>query len=231
MAGRIGYYGGIVKDGLVLDLDAAKLDSYQRTGTIWNDISTNGNNGTLINGPTFDSGNGGSIVFDGSNDRVNLGTTSILKFTNNFTINIWFKFNTLLGFQAIISNNESGGYGIIANPDSSRLETFYWVNGYKRSGDSMTNYNTSSWFNVSVSFNGNNIIFYRNGNLIENVSAIGTVSTTNEPLTIGANPIGNGASFSDFFNGRIAIIQLYNRALSSTEVLQNYNATKIRYGL
>jgi hypothetical protein len=231
MAGRIGPYKRVITDGLVLDLDASNRYSYPGTGTSWTDLSGNGNNGTLIGEPSFNSGNGGSIVFDGSNDRVNLGTTSILKFTNNFTINIWFKFNTLLGFQAIISNNENGGYGIIANPGNSRLETFYWVNGYKRSGDSMTNYNTSSWFNVSVSFNGNNIIFYRNGNLIENVSAIGTVSTTNEPLTIGANPIGNGASFSDFFNGRIAIIQLYNRALSAAEVLQNYNATKGRFGL
>jgi hypothetical protein len=61
MAGRIGYYGGVVKDGLVLDLDAAKLDSYPRTGTSWKDISGNQNNGTLINGPTFDSGNGGVL--------------------------------------------------------------------------------------------------------------------------------------------------------------------------
>ena len=70
MAGRIAYYGGIVKDGLILDLDAAKRDSYPSSGTVWNDISGFQNNGTLINGPTFNSSNGGSIVFDGVDDYV-----------------------------------------------------------------------------------------------------------------------------------------------------------------
>ena len=72
MAGRIAYYGNIVKDGLVLDLDAAKRDSYPGSGTFWKDISGGGGNGTLINGPTFSSGNGGSIVFDGVDDYVNI---------------------------------------------------------------------------------------------------------------------------------------------------------------
>ena len=62
MAGRIAYYGGIVKDGLILDLDAAKRDSYPSSGTVWNDISGFQNNGTLINGPTFNSSNSGNIV-------------------------------------------------------------------------------------------------------------------------------------------------------------------------
>ena len=78
MAGRIAYYGNIVKDGLVLDLDAAKKDSYPGTGTAWNDISGNRNNGTLTNGPTFNSSNGGSIVFDGTNDYINTVTATSL---------------------------------------------------------------------------------------------------------------------------------------------------------
>ena len=62
MAGRIAYYGGIVTNGLVLDLDAAKKDSYPGTGTSWRNIAGNSNNGTLTNGPTFNSNNGGSIA-------------------------------------------------------------------------------------------------------------------------------------------------------------------------
>lgn len=216
----------------VLNLDAGNTSSYPGTGTLWTDLSGNNNNGTLVNGPTFDSANGGSIVFDGVNQYVNCGNASNLKFTNNFTINVWVKFNSLLGTQTIISNNENGGYGILANLASSRLETFYWINGsYRKAGEDMVNYNTSSWFNISVTFNGSNVLFYRNGNLIQSVSATGTVSTTNEPLLIGANPQANGTSFIDFFNGKISQVQTYNRVLTPTEILQNYNATKGRFGL
>jgi hypothetical protein len=233
MAGRIGYYGGVVKDGLVLDLDAAKLDSYPRTGTSWKDISGNQNNGTLINGPTFDSGNGGSIVFDGSNDRVNLGTSSNLKFTTNFTISIWLKFNSTAGTQTIISNNSLGGYGIISQlTPSSRVQTYYYINGvYYNVGEQISNYNTNSWYNIVSTFNGSTISYYRNSVLIQSTNIVGSVTTTSEPLTIGANPESLGSTFSDFFNGRIATIQLYNKPLSPQEVLQNYNATKKRFGL
>jgi hypothetical protein len=221
-----------LKKGPVLNLDAGNINSYPGTGTLWTDLSGNNNNGTLVGGPTFDSGNGGSIVFDGTNDYVNCGNASNLKFTNNFTINVWVKFNSLLGPQAIISNNENGGYGILANSASSRLETLYWINGsYRKSGENISNYNTSSWFNISATFNGSNILFYRNGNLIQSVSAVGTVSTTNEPLIIGANPSVNGTSFVDFFNGKISQVQTYNRVLTEQEILQNYNATKGRFGL
>lgn len=75
-------YGGpdIITDGLVFCLDAANSKSYPGTGTAWTDLSGNDNNGTLTNGPTFDSSNGGSIVFDGVNDQVNCGNiTEILK--------------------------------------------------------------------------------------------------------------------------------------------------------
>ena len=65
--------GGIITDGLVLYVDAGNTDSYPGSGTTWTDISTNSNNGTLTNGPTFDSGDGGSIVFDGTDDYVDFG--------------------------------------------------------------------------------------------------------------------------------------------------------------
>ena len=90
----------IVKSGLVLYLDAGNQNSYPGTGTTWTDISRNNNNGTLTNGPTFNSENGGSIVFDGTNDYVSTALTS----TNSFTWNVWYKTNTVSnGFRNIIS--------------------------------------------------------------------------------------------------------------------------------
>jgi hypothetical protein len=96
MAGRIAYYGGIVTNGLVLALDAAKKDSYPGSGTLWRDISGNGNNGTLTNGPTFNSGNGGSIVFDGVNDYVQYETSldPYISGNRDFTIELWVYKNT-----------------------------------------------------------------------------------------------------------------------------------------
>lgn len=87
MAGRIAYYGNIVTQGLVLDLDAAIQGSYPKTGSTWFDISNNGNNGTLTNGPTYSPDNFGSIVFDGVNDYVNLLTPP--SFNNAVTFNVF----------------------------------------------------------------------------------------------------------------------------------------------
>ena len=92
MAGRIAYYGNIVTSGLVLNLDAAKRDSYPGSGTIWRDISGNGNNGTLTNGPTFNSDNYGSIAFDGVDDYVLL-PNGLLSGTGDFTVNQFIKPN------------------------------------------------------------------------------------------------------------------------------------------
>jgi hypothetical protein len=92
MAGRVSYYGNIVKDGLVLDLDAAKLQSYPRTGTLWNDISGNNYVGVLTNGPTFNSSNGGSVVFDGVDDFIEFGDVLDLG-TNSLTVSHWLNLN------------------------------------------------------------------------------------------------------------------------------------------
>jgi hypothetical protein len=227
------YSPKIVTDGLVLYMDAANSKSYVSGSTTWNDISRSGNNGTLINGPTYNSFNGGSIVFDGTNDTTNLGTSNGLKFTTNFTLSLWLKFNSTNSGQTIISNNEGGGYGIIYKfAISTKIETFYYINGsYRFAGDEASNYTLGSWYYITSTFDGVNINFYRNGNLIQTLNAPGNVTTTNEPLTLAANPNTGGTAFQDFFNGNISIVHIYNKSLSASEVLQNYNATKTRFGL
>ena len=85
----------IVEDGLVLSLDAANTKSYPGSGTVWSDLSGNSNNGTLTNGPTFDSGNKGSIVFDGIDDSISVGHTALLNPTLNMTISVWVNFQSL----------------------------------------------------------------------------------------------------------------------------------------
>jgi hypothetical protein len=87
------YSPKIITDGLVLYLDAANPKSYVSGSTTWGDLSRGGNNGTLVNGPTFSSANGGSIVFDGVNDYINCGTNSSLRPSQQITINSWIKLN------------------------------------------------------------------------------------------------------------------------------------------
>jgi hypothetical protein len=85
----------VVTDGLVLSLDAANIKSYVSGSTTWYDKSGNGNNGTLTNGPTFDSNNGGNLVFNGTNQYIDCGSSSLLNFgTGNYTIGVWFKIKT-----------------------------------------------------------------------------------------------------------------------------------------
>jgi hypothetical protein len=103
------YSPKVVTDGLVLYLDAANPNSYVSGSTTWRDISRGGSNGTLINGPTYSSANGGSIVFDGTNDYVNCG--DILNYSNNFSANCWVSVSTS-GVNPIISKWDTS---ILAN--------------------------------------------------------------------------------------------------------------------
>jgi hypothetical protein len=224
----------IIPAELLVYLDAGNPSSYPGSGTTWTDLTGNGYNG-MLSGATFNPENGGSISFSGTN-RVSLGLIpTALRFTNNLTINIWLKFNSLTGFQTIISCNENSGYGIAANYTSpGKVETRFWINNSfsPTVGQVITDYNTTSWYNITTTFNGSVINFYRNGVLIQSASDVGNITYPEplQPLLIGANPRGlNGVQYN--FKGRIAQVLIYNGALSAAEILQNYNDTKGRYGL
>jgi hypothetical protein len=237
MAGRIAYYGGIVTNGLVLNLDAAKQDSYPRTGTTWRDISGNQNNGTLVNGPTFNSDNGGSIVFDGVNDRVS--RTASINTGQNFTVNAWIN-PTLLGTtrRAVVSNsyNYSGRNGwMLCTAGFSINNTFFLSIGndisYVNASSNTLSINTWQYITAIVSNGGGSITLLRNGNSTSTAASSltsGTITYTSPQINIGWRDVSGTA---DPYTGGISQVTIYNRALSAQEVLQNYNATKSRYGL
>lgn len=223
MAGRIAYYGNIVKDGLVLDLDAAKRDSYPGSGTIWNDISGNGLNGTLINGPTYNSSNAGSIVFDGVDDYI-----TISSITNPiYTIDIWHRLGGNDGTYGCFASSGDNGFAISEGGNANGLVygQYYYYNGLGLSllsvAPSLTNWNHVC---VIINTTSNNLKLYTNSSLVNNTTVTNmSTSITNIGRYVAAN--------LNFLKGNIASYKIYNKELLASEVLQNYNATKGRFGL
>jgi hypothetical protein len=218
----------IITDGLVLALDAANSRSYPGTGTTWSDLSGNGNNGTLTNGPTFNSGNGGSIVFDGVDDFVTVpSSTSLTIEGEGLTLGAWVNYNLTqqdwkgviykasgnsTGFQLFIDSSEFIAFGIITTTGFARPNSGVYLS-------------PNTWHYIVGTYDGANMRIYENTILRNTLAKTGTIVNANVSLNIGR-------SFStEEMPGNIAQVSIYNRALSATEIFQNYNATKSRFNL
>lgn len=254
----------IVTDGLILYLDAGNTKSYSGSGTTWTDISRGGNNGTLTNGPTYNSGNGGFISLDGTNDSVTIpkslnGFTYNIHYDINWTIECWMYMSTPSSspqtYKSIYGNYNGCSYGLAGNAggfiiyNANNPAAVYstlsfgpksptgcpdgvsWINS-----ESSWVYSdaVNKWCHfVLTSDDGTNYRIFVNGiqrgatktfdfKNSAGRSANNLVATSN--YAWGGNVIGwNKVDFSS--------MRIYNRPLSSTEVLQNYNATKGRFGL
>ena len=215
-------YEGITTNGLVLNVDAGFIPSYPTNGTTWYDLSYGGNNGSLVNGPTYSSDGGGSIVFDSTDDEVN---TSYGPTLGDFTIGIWFKDNGSPEYGRLVDKSYTGGFWL--GRQSSTPNT--WGGGIKE-----TSYPygiflslTDGQWNYLVSIrSGSSHILYGNGITNTTSNTVTSSSLDSTTFSIGA---WSGDEISQRFKGNIGVVQVYNRALSSTEVLQNYNAGLSRF--
>ena len=211
----------IITNGLVLALDAANVKSYVSGSTTWNDLSGNNNSGSLTNGPTFSSGSGGSIVFDGTNDYVNLGRPASLDLTT-LTLSAWVRTITNAN-QIVIGKSYLSSYYMNIAPNVKAFS--FWTNGSYLGSTTIPAIGDSMWCNIVGTINSTSKSIYFNG-IINSSTAGSTVGIDSNNVYIGNSPV-----LDAFFLGNIANIQIYNRALSATEVLQNYNAQKSRFGL
>ena len=224
----------IVTNGLVLNLDAGTQLSYVSGSTAWVDVSNNGNNGVLTNGPTYDSSNLGSIVFDGTNDYVNIGVDkSCNRFTSDFAVCAWVNRSS----GGVLWGNIIGDY--YTNSTANALEwqilikndgylTVYNVTGGFVLGQIPSGYGANTWINVVLSRVGSNLTLYANNNSISSVTNTTTFGSATGNLNIGID----GNNSSEPFTGKIANVMIYkNKGLTATEVSQNYNAQKGRFGL
>jgi hypothetical protein len=221
----------IVTDGLVLSLDAGNTKSYPGAGTAWFDKSGYANNGTLVNGPTFNSANLGSIVFDGVDDNVQLGNASnIITNPSSITVESWVKTNQVGSYKKIIITSPSGSQGVRGFYLSLGPSPDFLYFGIKTDlGEAAPGYgssiSTTRYSHIIGTYDSSSVKLYLNGNLVASQSLSGNINTT------GICRISGYDNNNETWNGNIANIKVYNRALSASEVQQNYNALKGRFGL
>ena len=220
------YNPRIVTDGLVLCLDAANTRSYPGTGTTWTDLKGT-NNGTLTNGPTFSSDDGGSLVLDGTNDYIDLGDPSSNFFssiagTDQVSIGGWFKNNTTVSSQKIIF--DSGNSEKLQIDVRSTGIAFLTIcsSTVRISRQSMT---TGVWYHFMGTYNGSKMIGYINGVKYTESSQSGNFGSDSNFSAIGRFP----SNTSYMWPGSVSGFVVYNRSLAADEILQNYLATKGRY--
>jgi len=228
----------IITDGLVLHLDAGDRKSYSGTGTTWYDRSKYKNHGTLTNGPTYNSGNGGSIVFDGADDYFITDLNTVGQSNTSFSFGGFF-YNTT-------NTHNSTNKFIFSNYVIGLHDGFFAITTYATTPilrlwlrDSSRNNNVQSngvipqvgvWYHVMGVRNASNNTaqFYVNGELIHDYSYDGSVSVTDLGTSYFGGVLHNS---SQIMPSTVSLVQLYSRALSAIEIQQNYNAIKGRFNL
>lgn len=241
----------IITDGLILHLDAANKKSYPGSGTTWNDLSGNGYDGTLTNGPTFDSGNGGSIVFDGSNDYVEIPNNSGYATTSG-SIEYWVNAVDQRGFILyggtstsqnfyILHGNSTSGFADESIGLFARNTSTLGYSSYYRNGESWLI--NEDWVQIVHTLDGISNKTYINGSSVSVTYVNPSISYTSTPsstqtgfwldtISTGALRIGGRYTASALpYKGKFSILRIYKDPLTDNDVLQNYNAVKSRFGL
>ena len=226
-----------VTHGLVLNLDASNASSYSGTGTSWTDLSGSSNNMSLYNGASYDPSNQNSILFDGVNDYV--GKNTAINTGQDFTVSVWM-YATLLGTTrtSLVANSYdyTGGNGWFFCTDALGAPNSFFLSigsdyPVKVSSDNSISINTWNYLTAVVKSGGRYIDLYKNGILISGATTDSGVSTINYNYDNFSIGLRDPAGTPDPFEGNIGTTHIYNLALTAEEVLQNFNATKERYGL
>jgi hypothetical protein len=222
--------GAQLETGLTASTYYPTTGTTKTRGTTLADLSGGGNTGTLTNGPTYSSANGGSIVFDATNDSIIIPENSALN-TQTPTVEVWVKTNatTQNGFWF-----EKGQ----VNTQYSLFQEGAVIQWRQNIGGSITNLstttatymNTNSWYQVVATYTSGSRKLYINGTLVNSDAQTGTIATNANGMSIGVYGGYNGGR-GYYYSGNIASVKIYNRELSADEVSQNFNATRGRYGV
>ena len=218
----VNYNASTAKDGLVLYLDAGNPKSYPGSGTSWYDLSGNGNTGTLVNGPTYNAGN---IVFDGANDYVSMGSSPISNSLNPITISLWVYPKEIGRWQRMynVAPNMAVQLAGLSQSMDNKFRWFLYDGTVRWDVQANTSAIINTWYSVVCVNDGRTAKLYIN-NILQTMT-----STITSAAISGAVTIATGGS--EYFNGNISNVQVYNRALSTNEITQNFNALRGRYGI
>lgn len=242
----------VVSSGLILHLDAGISSSYPGIGTVWTDLSSNAKNGTLVDGVAYSSNNSGTLVFDGSNDYV---STNFLhnESSGDFSMSCWMRTSTtqlsgLMGFRAQFgsTDNLQRQMYIAGNQDAGISGNFLSYDEWQWDGSgpnparrifvNSTSITTGNWINIVATSNSTKSVIYYNGVQIQEAISTQPTKRIAAPLIIGrasnwtpANP--NALLGGYAFNGNISNVMMYNKSLTQTEVEQNFNSLRNRYGV
>ena len=212
------YYGGpIVTDGLVYHVNFGNLVSYPKSGTTAYDMTGTMTTTSLVNGPTFTTNNGGTLLFDGADDYCDNADTQ-LEILNNVTINAWIRHNgTGSSVGNYMSKAQNFGYRMRRNGGNG-LPLWLYSAGNSINGGAIYD---NIWYMVTGVFSDTGLRAYINGQLVaSNSTPYSPSNLAHDRLYLGSY---NGAA--ELFGGEIAMAQIYDKALTQEEIQQNYNAT------
>lgn len=216
------FWGAQVQNGSSLTAYNKTTTTVKTLNTTWADLTDNGNSALLINGPTYNSQNAGNIIFDGTNDYATMTSAGFPTGASPGTISAWARASTITGSWGWIV-----AYGDAAGGQSRALgingSTYYFA-GYS-SDISASGVPLDTWFNIVGVYTGTTALLYINGVLRAGPTTLSWNTTANNPR------IGSQVTSTEYWNGRIGQIGVYNRALTIEEIRQNFNSMRRRYGI
>lgn len=227
----------IVTSGLQLYLDAGNTKSYSGSGTSWKDLNNNINNGILTNGPEYSSTNNGVINFNGVNNYVNISNQSSNNYANTtFTISTWIKTTTTQLSVIASKGGTTSGWNFGINDAGMvwvQVKNFQGYGVFAQSSAAIVNdnkgHNLVAVITTSTTIPNNNIATI----FVDGIESSGNRDAYNIVYNPDTNPLQLGRRIDGILNymGGISSIKIYNRALTATEVAQNFNATRGRFGI
>jgi len=217
----------LVSSGLVLYLDAANTTSYPGSGTTWYDLSGQGNNVTMQNSSniTYSSTGGGYFTL-ASNGYFKAASTTLPTGSNAYSMSAWIQLGSTWGGQGIIGigSSTTGNQTNQFRTTTTNGFVSYWYGNDYAVATSLSP--TTQWFNILTQWDGTNRSIWLNGSQVGTQTASG-INVTSSLLQVGATNVGG----SEPLQGKIGQALIYNRALTSAEIIQNYTATRTRYGV
>jgi len=229
----------IISDGLVFYLDAANRRSYSGSGLTVNGL-VGGIGGTLINGTGFSTANNGTFIFDGTNDYINVpnGFTTYFKNNNYWSVDLWVKLlNQTAGEPVLVSAGPNIGYfDLFLEVGDNQI---YFAAGRGSDSGYIQNQNVSNTLGYNLAARYFNIVFTKTGSTTGSVS----VNSINMPMSNSGGGLSSMPNINEDLrigtfrqsgfelHGNIGQVKIYNRALTEQEILQNFNATRFRYGI